>query len=86
MVENIAREPLNPIDQRRAIERLVALGWTEGGIRVALALPVRQNRRLRLLTNILLAMLEQMPKGEGHDLGLRTLRIESANVSRRKSW
>ena len=32
LVENIAREPLNPVDQWRAIERLVALGWTEEAI------------------------------------------------------
>ncbi len=42
MVENIAREPLNPVDQWRAIERLVALGWTEEGIAAALSLSVRQ--------------------------------------------
>ena len=47
MVENIAREPLNPVDQWRGIERLVALGWTEEAIAVALALPVRQIRKLR---------------------------------------
>ena len=35
MVENIARENLNPVDQWRAIERLVALGWTEEAIAVA---------------------------------------------------
>jgi ParB/RepB/Spo0J family partition protein len=64
MVENIAREPLNPVDQWRAIERLVALGWTEEAIAVALALPVRQIRKLRLLANILPAMLEQMAKGD----------------------
>ena len=64
MVENIAREPLNPVDQWRAIERLVALGWTEEGIAAALALPVRQIRKLRLLANVLPAMLDQMAKGD----------------------
>lgn len=64
MVENIAREPLNPVDQWRAIERLVALGWTEEAIAVALALPVRQIRKLRLLANVLPAMLDQMAKGD----------------------
>ena len=64
MVENIAREPLNPVDQWRAIERLVALGWTEEAIGVALALSVRQIRKLRLLANILPAMLESMAKGD----------------------
>lgn len=64
MVENIAREPLNPVDQWRGIERLVALGWTEEAIAVALALPVRQIRKLRLLANVLAAMLDQMAKGD----------------------
>ena len=36
MVTNIAFEPMNPVDQWRAIERLVALGWTEEAIGVAL--------------------------------------------------
>jgi len=64
MVENIAREPLNPVDQWRAIERLVALGWSEEAIGVALALPVRQIRKLRLLANILPAMLDHIAKGD----------------------
>ncbi len=64
MVENIAREPLNPVDQWRGIERLVALGWTEEAISVALALPVRQIRKLRLLANVLPAMLDQMGLGD----------------------
>jgi ParB family transcriptional regulator, chromosome partitioning protein len=62
--ENIAREPLNPVDQWRAIERLVALGWTEHTIAIALALAVRQIRKLRLLANILPAILDQMAKGD----------------------
>ncbi len=49
MIENIAREPLNPVDQWRGIERLAALGWTEEAIAVAIALPVRQIRKFRLL-------------------------------------
>ncbi|SCB37471.1 ParB/RepB/Spo0J family partition protein [Rhizobium hainanense] len=64
IVENIAREPLNPVDQWRGIERLVALGWTEEAIAVALALAVRQIRKLRLLANVLPAMLEQMALGD----------------------
>ena len=64
MVENSVREALNPVDQWRGIERLVALGWTEEAIAVALALPVRQIRKLRLLANVLPAMLEQMALGE----------------------
>jgi len=64
MVENSVREALNPVDQWRGIERLVALGWTEEAIAVALALPVRQIHKLRLLANVLPAMLEQMALGD----------------------
>ncbi|MEP9380184.1 ParB/RepB/Spo0J family partition protein [Aquabacter sp. CN5-332] len=67
MVENIAREPLNPIDQWRAIERLVAL-----------ALPVRQIRKLRLLANVLPAMLDHMAKGDmPNEKQLRTIAAAS---------
>jgi ParB family chromosome partitioning protein len=64
MVENTAREPLNPVDQWRGIERLVALGWTEEAIALALTLQVRQVRKLRLLANVLPAMLDQMALGD----------------------
>lgn len=67
MVENSARENLNPVDQWRAIERLVALGWTEEAIAVALALPVRQIKKLRLLANVLPAMLDHMARGDMPD-------------------
>lgn len=83
MVENIAREPLNPVDQWRGIERLVALGWTEEAIAVALALPVRQIRKLRLLANVLPAMLDQMAKGDmPNEQQLRT--IASASLDEQK--
>lgn len=72
--ENIAREPLNPVDQWRAIERLVALGWTEESIAMALALPSRQIRKLRLLANILPSMLDQMARGDmPNEQQLRTI-------------
>lgn len=78
MVENIAREPLNPVDQWRAIERLVALGWTEEAIGVALALAVRQIRKLRLLANVLPAMLDHMAKGDmPNEQQLRTIAAAS---------
>ncbi len=64
MVENIAREPLGAVDQWRGTERLIALGWTEEAIAIALALPVRQIRKLRLLANVLPAMLDQMALGD----------------------
>lgn len=78
MVENIAREPLNPVDQWRGIERLVALGWTEEAIGVALALPVRQIRKLRLLANVLPAMLDHMALGDmPNEQQLRTIAAAS---------
>ena len=83
MVENIAREALNPVDQWRAVERLVALGWTEEAIGVALALPVRQIRKLRLLANVLPAMLEQMAKGDmPNEQQLRTIAAVSLEEQR----
>ncbi|OYX66135.1 MAG: plasmid partitioning protein, partial [Rhizobiales bacterium 35-66-30] len=83
MVENIAREPLNPVDQWRAIERLVALGWTEEAIGVALALPVRQIKKLRLLANVLPAMLDHMAKGDmPNEKQLRTIAAASLEEQR----
>ena len=67
MIENIAREAPNPVDLWRSIERLVALGWTEEAIGIALALPVRQIKKLRLLANVLPAMLDHMAKGDMPD-------------------
>ena len=86
MVENIAREPLNPVDQWRAIERLVALGWTEEAIGIALALPVRQIKKLRLLANVLPAMLDHMAKGDmPNEQQLRA--IAAANLDeQREVW
>ncbi|AVH45652.1 ParB N-terminal domain-containing protein [Agrobacterium tumefaciens] len=78
MIENIAREPLNPVDQWRGVERLVALNWTEEAIAVALALPVRQIRKLRLLANVLPAMLDQMAFGDmPNEQQLRTIAAAS---------
>ena len=78
MVENIAREPLNPVDQWRGIERLVALDWSEEAIAVALALPVRQIKKLRLLANVLPAMLDHMARGDmPNEQQLRTIAAAS---------
>jgi len=78
MVENSAREPLNPVDQWRGIERLVALDWTEDAIAVALAVTVRQIRKLRLLANILPAMLDQIALGDmPNEQQLRTIAAAS---------
>ena len=83
MVTNIAFEPMNPVDQWRAIERLVALGWTEEAIAVALALTVRQIKKLRLLANVLPAMLDHMAKGDmPNEQQLRTIAAESPDEQR----
>ncbi|RWB83401.1 ParB N-terminal domain-containing protein [Mesorhizobium sp.] len=83
LAETLAHEQLNPVDQWRAIERLVALGWTEEAIAVALALSVRQIRKLRLLANVLPAMLDQMAKGDmPNEQQLRT--IASAALDEQK--
>jgi ParB family chromosome partitioning protein len=86
MVENLAREALNPVDLWRSIERLIALGWTEEAIAVALALPVRQVKKLRLLANVLPAMLDQMAKGDMPDeRQLRTI-AAAALDEQRQVW
>ncbi|RUW17170.1 plasmid partitioning protein, partial [Mesorhizobium sp. M1A.F.Ca.IN.020.06.1.1] len=83
LAETLAHEQLNPVDQWRAIERLVALGWTEEAIAVALALPVRKIRKLRLLANVLPAMLDHMAKGDmPNESQLRT--IASASLDEQK--
>ncbi|RWE28757.1 ParB N-terminal domain-containing protein [Mesorhizobium sp.] len=86
MIENVVFEPLNPVDQWRAIERLVALGWTEEAIGVALAQPLRQIRKLRLLANVLPAMLDHMARGDmPNESQLRT--IASASLEdQRQVW
>ncbi len=83
IVENLAREALNAVDQWRAIERLVALRWTEEGIAIALALPIRQVKKLRLLANVLPAMLDQMAKGDmPQEHQLRTIAAASIDEQR----
>ncbi|MHA6688542.1 ParB N-terminal domain-containing protein [Mesorhizobium sp. A556] len=83
LAETLAHEQLNPVDQWRAIERLVAFGWTEEAIAIALALPVRQIKKLRLLANVLPAMLDHMAKGDmPNEQQLRT--IASASLDDQK--
>jgi ParB/RepB/Spo0J family partition protein len=78
LVETLAHEGLNPVDQWRAIERLVAIGWTEEAIAVALALSVRQIKKLRLLANVLPAMLDHMARGDmPNESQLRTIAAAS---------
>lgn len=86
MVENSVREALNPVDQWRGIERLVALGWTEEAIAVALALPVRQIRKLRLLANVLPAMLEQMALGDMPSEQQLRIIAAAGHVDQKEVW
>ncbi|TPK00880.1 plasmid partitioning protein, partial [Mesorhizobium sp. B2-5-9] len=74
----ITHEQLNPVDLWRAIERLVALNWTEESIAIALAQSVRQVKKLRLLANVLPAMLDAMAKGDmPNEQQLRTIAAAS---------
>lgn len=83
LVETLAHEGLNPVDQWRAIERLVAIGWTEEAIAVALALSVRQIKKLRLLANVLPAMLDHMARGDmPNESQLRTIAAASLEEQR----
>jgi ParB family chromosome partitioning protein len=78
LATSITHEQLNPVDLWRAIERLVALNWTEVSIAIALAQSVRQIRKLRLLANVLPAMLDAMAKGDmPNEQQLRTIAAAS---------
>ena len=62
--ENIVRAALNPVDQWRAVELLLAKNWTEAAIATALALPVRTVQKLHLLGRIHPKMLDTMAAGD----------------------
>ena len=80
MSENVVRAQMGPVDQWRAIEALVSAEWTEQAIATALALPVRTLRKLRLLAQLLPAMLDQMALGDMPEEGiLRTIAAASAD-------
>jgi len=64
LIENVAREALNPVDLWRSIEQLVARDWTEEAIASALAQTVRQVRKLRLLANLHPPILDQIALGD----------------------
>ena len=64
LVENIARKSMSPVEQWRAIEKLVSERWTEEAISTALVLPVRTIRKLRLLAGIYPPMLDRMHAGD----------------------
>ena len=83
LATSITHEQLHPVDLWRAIERLIALSWTEEAIAIALAQSVRQIKKLRLLANVLPAMLDHMAKGDmPNEQQLRT--IAAASIEEQK--
>ncbi len=64
VVENVARAPMATVDLWRAIESLASENWTEDAIADALAVPLRQIRKLRLLANVHSAILDQIGAGD----------------------
>jgi len=62
--ENVVRAPMATVDLWRAIESLASENWTEEAIASALAIPVRQIRKLRLLATVHSAILDQIGAGD----------------------
>ena len=65
--ENVVRAPMSNVDLWRAIEALASDHWTEEAVATALAVPVRQIKKLRLLANVHPAMLDQIGLGDMPD-------------------
>jgi len=62
--ENVVRAPMASVDLWRAIESLASENWTEEAIAAALAVPLRQIRKLRLLATVHPAILDQIGAGD----------------------
>ncbi len=62
--ENVVRAPMSTVDLWRSIESLASENWTEEAIASALAIPVRQIRKLRLLATVHPAILDQIGAGD----------------------
>ena len=62
--ENVVRAPMATVDLWRAIESLASENWTEEAIAAALAVPLRQIRKLRLLATVHPAILDQIGAGD----------------------
>src|SRR3984885_6606023 len=74
VVENVARAPMATVDLWRAIESLASENWTEDAIAAALAVPLRQIRKLRLLATVHPAILDQIGAGDmPNERELRTI-------------
>jgi ParB family chromosome partitioning protein len=64
VAENVARAPIATVDLWRSIESLASENWTEEAIAAALAIPVRQVRKLRLLAKVHPAILDAIGAGD----------------------
>ena len=62
--ENVVRAPMATVDLWRAIESLASENWTEEAIASALAISVRQIRKLRLLATVHPAILDRIGAGD----------------------
>ena len=62
--ENVVRAPMATVDLWRSIESLASENWTEEAIASALAISVRQIRRLRLLATVHPSILDQIGAGD----------------------
>ena len=62
--ENVVRAPMTTVDLWRAIESPASENWTEEAIAGALAISVRQIRKLRLLANVHPAILDRIAEGD----------------------
>ena len=72
--ENVVRAPMATVDLWRSIESLASENWTEEAIASALAVSLRQIRKLRLLANVHPAILDQIGAGDmPREQDLRTI-------------
>ena len=62
--ENVVRAPVASVDLWRSIESLASENWTEEAIASALAVSLRQIRKLRLLATVHPAILDQIGAGD----------------------
>jgi len=62
--ENVIRAPVVTVDLWRSIESLASENWTEEAIASALAVSLRQIRKLRLLATVHPAILDQIGAGD----------------------
>ena len=84
--ENVVRAPMNPVDLWRAIEKLTTQHWTEASVALALAIPVREVKKLKLLGNVHPAILAQIAAGDMPDAQhLRTI-ASAASEDQASIW